>query len=293
MELKYLNTLKAILETGSFQNAARKLDYTQSTITFQMQQLEQELSVKLFEKIGRRMVLTQAGEIILTHVDTILHEVDQIVNYGKATSEMRGVLKIAFPESLLTYKLQPVLKAFRSQVNGVNLSLQVLNCYEITDALADGSIDMGIHYDVSPHSQSLVSESLASFSLALIASHDLAEEQRNFMLANQNKEIAMIDSVSIYTELFNSYLKKKNIRLSGHIVIESVEAVKRSVASNLGIAFLPSFAIEQELEQQTLCELKTELNDQTITAMVSYHKNKWLSPAMELLLRLLKENFSQ
>ncbi|MFY4776502.1 LysR family transcriptional regulator [Metabacillus sp. RGM 3146] len=65
MELKYLQTLKTILETGSFLGAARKLNYTQSTVTFQIQQLEQELSVKLFEKIGREMVLTQAGEDIL------------------------------------------------------------------------------------------------------------------------------------------------------------------------------------------------------------------------------------
>ena len=62
MELKYLNTFKTILETGSFLNAARKLNYTQSTITFQIQQLEEELSVKLFEKIGRKMIITQAGK---------------------------------------------------------------------------------------------------------------------------------------------------------------------------------------------------------------------------------------
>ena len=61
MELKYLTTFKTILETGSFQKAAERLNYAQSTITLQMQLLEQELSVKLFEKIGRRMELTQAG----------------------------------------------------------------------------------------------------------------------------------------------------------------------------------------------------------------------------------------
>ena len=54
MELKYLNTVRMILETGSFQEAARRLHYTQSTVTFQVQQLEKELNVKLFEKLGRR-----------------------------------------------------------------------------------------------------------------------------------------------------------------------------------------------------------------------------------------------
>ena len=60
MEFKYLHTFRTIIETGSFTKAAEKLNYTQSTITFQIGQLEQELSVKLFEKIGRKMVLTKA-----------------------------------------------------------------------------------------------------------------------------------------------------------------------------------------------------------------------------------------
>ena len=62
MDLKYLETFKTIIEEGSYARAADKLGYTQSTITFQVQQLEQELSIKLFEKIGRRMQLTKAGK---------------------------------------------------------------------------------------------------------------------------------------------------------------------------------------------------------------------------------------
>ena len=65
MDLKYLQTFAAIVEEGSFTKAARKLNYTQSTITFQMDQLERELSARLFEKVGRNMVLTKAGESLI------------------------------------------------------------------------------------------------------------------------------------------------------------------------------------------------------------------------------------
>ena len=68
MELKYLNTFKVIVEEGGFTKAAERLNYTQSTITFQIGQLEQELSAKLFERIGRRMVLTKAGERLIPYV---------------------------------------------------------------------------------------------------------------------------------------------------------------------------------------------------------------------------------
>ena len=68
MELKYLNTFQTIVGEGSFSKAAEKLSYTQSTITFQIGQLEQALGAKLFEKLGRRMVLTKAGEQLLPYV---------------------------------------------------------------------------------------------------------------------------------------------------------------------------------------------------------------------------------
>lgn len=84
MELKYLNTFKMILETGSFQKAAERLNYAQSTITLQMQILEQELSVKLFDKVGRRMELTQAGRELIPYIDAVLESVRQMENYGKS-----------------------------------------------------------------------------------------------------------------------------------------------------------------------------------------------------------------
>ncbi|OQY40923.1 MAG: hypothetical protein B6227_06410 [Fusobacteriia bacterium 4572_74] len=101
-----LQTLKVISETGSFLNAAQQLNYAQSTITFQMQQLEQELSVKLFEKIGRKMTITQAGKDIIPLIDNIFKSIEQLENYNKGINELTGTLKVAMPETLLTYKMQ-------------------------------------------------------------------------------------------------------------------------------------------------------------------------------------------
>ena len=103
---KSLVTFKTILEMGSFQKAADKLGYTQSTVTFQIKQLEEELTLKLFEKIGRRMELTQAGKDIMPYIDMILQGAEQIGNYGKSLSEISGSLKLAIPDSILIYNMQ-------------------------------------------------------------------------------------------------------------------------------------------------------------------------------------------
>lgn len=295
MELKYLNTLKTILETGSFQNAARKLNYTQSTVTFQMQQLEQELSIKLFEKIGRKMILTQVGQELLPYIDTVLQSTEQICNYGKSISEMTGTLRVAIPESFLSYKMQPILKAFREQAPNVQLILKAMNCYAIQDEIINGGVDIGVHYDVGGYPYTVLTELLADFELTLVASSVIASEQLDFLKQHQRKPLNLIssDRCSIYQKMFDRYLQEKNIILNTIMELWSIEATKKSVVSNLGIAYLPKFTVEEELKSGALIALKTDLDCQKITAICAYHKNKWISAPMKLFIRLLKQEFTQ
>ncbi|MDQ0204758.1 LysR family transcriptional regulator [Pectinatus haikarae] len=291
MDLRNLITVKTILEMGTFQNAAKRLNYTQSTVTFQVQQLEQELSIKLFEKIGRKMILTQAGKDILPYIDTIIQSTEQISNYGKGTLDLTGSLRIALPETLLVYKMQPVLKAFRKQAPNVRIHLQTLNCYTIRDKIMNNGADIGIHYDVGGYTPAIRTEFLANFSLSLIASPAIAADQTDFLTENQRKTTVLIsnDSNSIFQKLFDHYLEEKNISIEQPIELWSIEAIKKCVISDMGIAFLPTFTVENELNKRALQALATDLNDQRITAVCAYHKNKWLSPAMELFICLLKK----
>ncbi len=90
MDLKYLNTFRVIAEEGSFTRAAERLGYTQSTMTFQMGQLEQALSARLFEKVGRRMVLSQAGRQLLPYVERVLEAVNQMHCFTQDLTQCRG-----------------------------------------------------------------------------------------------------------------------------------------------------------------------------------------------------------
>ena len=294
MDLKYLTTVKTILETGSFQKAATRLNYTQSTITFQVQQLERELSLKLFERIGRRMVLTQAGHTVLPYIDAVLESVDQLCNYGREAAEIRGVLKVAMPETLLTYKIQPILKAFREQAPHVKLLVRSQNCYMTRNQILSGEIDVAIHYDVGGYNATIVAEELTDFGQALVASPALAEDQRDFVSPNQRKSMSLIsnDKNCISQEIFDQYLRDRGIVIENTIELWSIEAIKRSVVSDLGVAFVPYFAVEEELACGKLIALPTGLELRKISAICAYHKNKWISPAIALFLKLVKDVFS-
>lgn len=291
MELKYLHTFKTISETGSFQKAAERLNYAQSTITLQMQLLEQELSVRLFERVGRRMELTQAGKGLLPYVDTVLSALWQVESYGKNEYGLAGTLSVAMPETLLSYQMPQVLKTFRKAAPAVRLSLQTSNCYEIREKVLNGTVDLGIHYDVGGYGPSLIVEKLGSYDMVLVGSTELGSEEQDFISEGQRKDICLLttDKNSLYHKIFDEYLRTSDITLNGEMELVSTEAVKRCVAGNVGVSYLPRFTVRHELEQKAMRELATGIPGRAIDAVCTYHRNKWVTPAMELFIRLLSQ----
>ncbi|MPM92685.1 hypothetical protein SDC9_139820 [bioreactor metagenome] len=120
----------------------------------------------------------------------------------------------------------------------------------------------------------------------------LAARQRDFSTPHQHKNICLLiaDRKGISFVRFARYLAEKDIVMDNILELSSIEAIKRSAMSNLGVTILPRFAAEHELEAGLLEEIDTHMQNKTITAVYAYHKNKWISSAMERLISLLKEN---
>ena len=250
MDIRHFKTFKSIIEEGNFSNAATKLGYTQSTVTSQIQQLEQELSIKLFEKIGRNMILTTLGKEMIPYADELLNTVKKIESIGKVGDNITGELKIAVAESLMSYKLQNVLSMFKERAPNVKLSMISLNCYAIKNMLANGEVDLGLMYNVGSKNDSLCSVKLSDFSVALVCSPQFEQEKIDFREPNQkiNTSLIINEVESVYRKILENYFLDKNILLNNTIELGSIEAIKKCVASNLGISFLPRFTIEEELE---------------------------------------------
>lgn len=291
LDLKYLRTYKTILESGSFMAAAHKLNYTQSTITFQMHQLESELSVKLFEKIGRKMTVTQAGRDFLPYVDAVMRSLEQLENFGKASAGLTGTLRVAVAETLLTYHMPSVLTAFREGAPYVKLSVKCLNCYDMRGEIMSGAADLCVHYDVGGYGSSIVKEPLAEFPLALISSAYSAQRARSG--AQKHVSVVTSDSNGVYQRMFERYLRKKQIVMDDVMNVGSVEAVKACVSTNVGLAALPRFAVANDLKSGRLAEVKSDFSKSTISAVCTYHRNKHITPAMALFIRIIKEHFNR
>lgn len=289
--MRRLMTLKTVVEEGSFARAANKLCCTQSTITFQIQQLEQELSLRLFEKIGRRMILTESGRNILPHVYELMRVMDGLRQAALDKDEPAGELRIAAGETLLSYKIPAVLQRFKQRAPGVRLSLQSLNCYAIRDALLADEVDLGIFYRVGNDS-ALTLQHYGEQPLVLVASPQLTDV--DFTRPGQHIPVSFIinEPQCIFRQIFESTLRQRQITLDNTIELWSIESIKQCVAGNLGVSFLPRFTVENELTTGTLVELPFSPTALTIEALCAYHAGKVVSPAMRVFMECMRETLA-
>lgn len=291
MEIKYLQTFLTIVEEGSFSKAAQKLNYTQSTITFQVNQLEQEFSISLFEKIGRNMRLTKAGKQFIPYVKNVLNEIDKLYYFEKDLSEYQGELHIGIGETLLCYKLPVIIKEFHNIAPKTKLFLRSMNCYDIRDSILNGTLDLGIFYnDVGGLNSNIISHTIGHYDVILVSSPDMKKKYFDFITPNQNIPVAFIinETNCIFRQIFEKYLQQKLITLSHTIELWSIPTIKNLVKSNTGISYLPKFTVQTELNSGELVEIATDITHSNITAVCAYHKNKWLSPAMKLFIDITK-----
>lgn len=293
MELKHLRTFQTIVDQGSYQRAAKRLGYTQSTITVQIQQLEEELGVPLFERVGRRMALTQAGERILPQARELLAASDRLLECGRAGRVPEGTLRVDLAETLLCYRMQPVIRAFRERAPQVRLVIRDCNCMRIPANVRTGDCDLGVGYDMDWNREALEVEPLGSYDIVLLASPDFAE--RDFTTPGQRKAASLVtdEPDSVFRRRLEAYLRQREIKLDVTLELWSIETIKRCVMSNLGFTYLPRFVAEEELADGRLVELEAPISGVPAPALCARRKGRWVTPAMELFLELLRKELAE
>ena len=290
MELKNLRTFQAVVDQGSYQRAAERLGYAQSTITVQIQQLEEELGVPLFERLGRRMVLTEAGERILPQARELLLGAERLLESGREDGVLSGILRVDMAETLLCYKAQPVIRAFRERAPQVRLVIRSCNCMRIPINVRTGACDLGVGYDMDWDREALEVEPMGEYDIVLLASPRFAEP--DFVTPGQRKAASLVtdEPDSIFRRRLEAYLREREIELDVTLELWSIETIKRCVMSDLGFTYLPRFAAQEELADGRLVELIAPISGVRFPALCARHKNRWVTPAMELFMELLREN---
>lgn len=295
MELRLLVTFEKVAVVGSFTRAATELAYAQSSVTGQIRALETSLGVELFERLGSRIRLTEAGERLLPYARQIIALADEARAAVTGDGEPAGTIAVGTMESLTSYRLPPLLELFHHRYPGVRLALRPTLGDATRQALREGTYDLGLLMERETEHEGLESEVLTEEPLALVASprHPLAARTGHTgrLTAAELAGAALVGTEPgcAYRDLFEAELKPY-----GPVFTEygTIEASKRGVAAGLGIALLPRIAVREELASGALVALGWE-PPFTLFTQIAWRRGKRLPAHVRLFVeqarRLVRE----
>jgi DNA-binding transcriptional LysR family regulator len=291
MEVRQLQIFRILAEELNFTRTAERVHTVQSNVTAQIKALEEELGVPLFDRMGKRVSLTDAGQRFRPFAEQALLSMEKGQRAVTAGSEPSGPLRISAPESIVTYRLARLLRTFRRRFPHVELIFRPHLDNTLVIELETGRIDMVIKMCDTVSEPAFRSVPLRSERVFLLAhgSHALASHRtiKPGDLAGQT--LLLTEHGCGYRAKLDRVLAMQSIR-PGHVTeFSSVEAIKQCVAAGMGVGLLPAIAVAREIRQHHFRALHWAGPSLDIQTHILWHKDKWISPAMAAFRDLVKE----
>ncbi len=294
MELRQLKTFRTIATLGSFNQAAEVLDYAQSTVSEQIRALETDLDVHLFNRAGKQVALTEAGEIMLQYAQKMLNLEEEIRSKVSGREEVRGSLSIRIPETVSTYYLPPLLKAFRQRFPKVDFNFTNCAYFSLPEELHSGIINLAFLIVDTFRAADLETEKLLDIPLAMVTypGHPLAAKQSIAITDIKNEPLLLPTSDCSYVQMLEKVLAEEKVELSVALRFNSIEAIKQNLMAGAGVAVLPHVAVKKELAEGLLAELPWPNRPPSANLLMIWQKNKWLPPILEAFMDAARETFA-
>ncbi|WP_409368659.1 LysR family transcriptional regulator [Lysinibacillus sp. 38-6] len=278
MEIRHLITFKTIVEKGGFNKTAEHLGYAQSSITTHIKELEQELGRPLFDRLGKKVMLTQYGQQFLTYATKIIELYNQSLNIDK---EPQGDLILGISESLTICRVPAILLDYKMKYPKVRLLLKSLENDDVATSLKNGDIDLALILEKDDWQQEdLYAEKLIQERMVKISSSQK-------ILTNT---ALFAEAKCSYKSVFDEYIRNQAIDIRESLEFQSIEAIKHCVKNGLGFSVVPYFSVKEELEDKKLQGEFVPQQHATISTFLTYHKDKWLSPSIIRMIEIIRKH---
>lgn len=292
MELRHLTTFRTVAQLQSFRRAAEALGYVQGNVTAHIQALEQELDVQLFDRLGRHIALTSAGEQLLAYAERLLSLAAEAQAALSQRDVLKGTLTVSAPDTLCIYRLPALFRLFRERFPQVRLLFRPLVWNSLQRGVSEGVIDLAFLMTQPVQSRGLTAETLLQEPILLLAapSHPLAQTDSIKPEDLETETLLLTEIGCPYRSIFEQQLAASGCLPKQVLEFGSIEAVKQFAILGMGIAVLPAITVSTELAQNRLASLPWE-HDFHMVAQMIWHKEKGRSPAIQALAATAREVF--
>lgn len=286
MEIRNLITFTKVAESQSLSKAAKELGYAQSTVTMQMQQLEQELGVSLYERVGKQIRITQSGQEFLSYATAIIRMSEEALTIGKQdTSSVTGSLRLGLLAPLSGKTMSSRIARYMQEHPQVDVIVRsTKDPNELLDRLRHNEIDLAVTLDLLRTDPDLIhaaKDQPASLYFFARKDHPLAGKR-----GVTKEELAPYPLIlsgypdARYSSKFAPTGTRK-LQVSDVSMALSIAADTRSGSKNDCLVFAPDFIVREHPAADELIRLDHEDSGDGLWLQSLYHRNKWLTGAMK------------
>jgi LysR family transcriptional regulator, low CO2-responsive transcriptional regulator len=288
MNLDRLHTFRVVSETLNFRRAAEELGVTESAVSQQMKSLEREVGIPLFERIGRRVCLTPAGQVLVAESSRVFAAVDRARESLEQLSKSdRGRLRVGASTTPGIYLLPQVLGRFTVDLPLVQLEFRIGNSRHIEAMLLANELDLGVVGGRVSHEE-LFAVALGRDRIVVVGSPRLLGPVRSLSLADFGRwPLLAREPGSATRAAVEAAFLGAGVHLAPAFELPYPEALVRAAEAGLGVAFVCAHAAATGIEAGRLVEVRVEGLDIVRPFFAAYHRDKRVTSAMQELIDLL------
>ena len=292
MQLRNLITFIHVAELGSFTKAADQLGYTQSTVSFQIKQLEEELDCLLFERINHTITLTERGQELVYYAHQVRALTDEFKEKTSREDQLTGHIRIVTPDSVCEEMVNSHYIDFHSKYPLISIQFATGDTAMLLDMLDHNEADIIITLDQHCYNKDYViakEEQLSMHFVTNVASK-FAGKQGLSIRDISGEPFVLTEHGQGYRRVLDRELAKKHMEITPVLEIGRTDMITSILTQSNMISFLPDFATKHLVDAGVLCYLDICDVNVEIWKQLIYHKNKWLSKSLKTVIDYIKEN---
>ena len=290
MELRNLITFIHVAELGSFTKAAEQLGYSQSTISFQIKQLEEELDCLLFERINHTITLTDKGHELVSYAHQIRALTDEFRENLTQEADCSGHIHIVTPDSVCEEMIYSHYIDFHNKYPSISIRFTTADTSVMFDMLDHNEADAIITLDSHTYRRDYViaKEKLLSMHFVTNARSGFATRRNLSIREIINEPFILTECGQGYRRVFDKELAKHSLEITPVLEIGRTDIITSILTQSDMISYLPDFVTAPLIESGELCYLDVCDMNIEIWKQLIYHKNKWISKSLKTFIDYVK-----
>ncbi|HDR7689185.1 MULTISPECIES: LysR family transcriptional regulator [Bacillus] len=286
MEMRHVKTFCAIVKHGGFSKAALALGYAQSTVTGHIKALENDLHIPLFDRLGKKVLLTKAGHQFHPYALELLAIYEKAQEIPQNNDYLEGTLSITSNESLAVYRLPQLLRTYKQQNPKVNIVLETTTNEHALQKLHEGETDVIFLIGESIAHNDFIIRTFCNETFGWILPIHSPVQENPFRLL-QDTQFIFTEQSCGYRPMVDRFLRQSGNILEKTFETSNVEVIKQAVMCELGISILPYIVVQENCQKEQIRFQPIE-TPAVIQSHVIYHKSRWISPVLQSFLSLLE-----